>query len=274
MPDPTVHMHLHRMVALGLNTYEAKAYLSLVLKDSFAAAELATQAGIPRQRIYDVLTRLVQRGLARDSPGRVTRYSATDPETAIGALIAAQRRELDDLASRSQSLTGELQAAWLRGRSGTTPGTHVEVLRDPALLTVRAEEVEQGVSAELLTLATAAGGPLGAGPEFISELVSSGATVRGVYEAGRLQDADQAARIQACVDAGQDVRVADRVPMDLVLADGARAVFTLARHGADATSTSLLIEHPDMAASLRLTFDAVWSGARPLGHRVAATTDR
>ena len=46
---------VERLVRLGLMTYEARAYVTLVRRDSFTAAQIARTAGLPRQRIYDVL---------------------------------------------------------------------------------------------------------------------------------------------------------------------------------------------------------------------------
>ena len=82
-----LNVHVHGLVELGLTRYEAKAYLTLIQRESYAASELAIEAGIPRQRIYDVLNSLVSRGLARDWPGPVTRYAATDPAGAIEGLL-------------------------------------------------------------------------------------------------------------------------------------------------------------------------------------------
>ena len=63
-----LNVHVHGLVELGLTRYEAKAYLTLIQRESYAASEFAIEAGIPRQRIYDVLNSLVSRGLARDWP--------------------------------------------------------------------------------------------------------------------------------------------------------------------------------------------------------------
>ncbi len=40
-----------QLTRLGLTTYEAKAYLSLIRRDSYTAAQVSRQAGLPRQRI-------------------------------------------------------------------------------------------------------------------------------------------------------------------------------------------------------------------------------
>lgn len=52
MPDP------QSLIPLGLNAYEAAAYIALLGRPELAPADVAKQAGIPRQRVYDVLTTL------------------------------------------------------------------------------------------------------------------------------------------------------------------------------------------------------------------------
>src|SRR2546423_2528039 len=88
---------VERLVRLGLTTYEARAYVSLVRRDSFTAAQIARTAGLPRQRIYDVLATLVEKGLASTRPGAVVKYAALAPELAVERLVAAQRAQLSAL---------------------------------------------------------------------------------------------------------------------------------------------------------------------------------
>jgi hypothetical protein len=57
------------LVGLGLTQYEAKAYVALVRRDSSTAAQVSRLAGVPRQRIYDVLSSLAEKGLAASRPG-------------------------------------------------------------------------------------------------------------------------------------------------------------------------------------------------------------
>ena len=80
-----------RLVELGLTSYEAKAYLALVRRDSSAAADVARLSRIPRQRIYDVLATLVQKGLASQRPGPPAKYAAVAPAFAIERLTPAAR---------------------------------------------------------------------------------------------------------------------------------------------------------------------------------------
>ena len=79
---------------LGLTTYEARAYIALLGRESFTAAQVAKRAGLPRQRIYDVLGTLVEKGLASARPGGVVKYSAVAPELGIGRLMDIRRDEM------------------------------------------------------------------------------------------------------------------------------------------------------------------------------------
>jgi sugar-specific transcriptional regulator TrmB len=73
--------YINQLTQLGLNAYEAKAYAALLGKDSFSATQVADLSGVPRQRIYDILASLVERGLAISRPGsHGTRYAAVAPK--------------------------------------------------------------------------------------------------------------------------------------------------------------------------------------------------
>jgi hypothetical protein len=86
-----------QLTRLGLTSYEAKAYLALLRRDSSTAAQAARLANVPRQRIYDVLASLSTRasldapGAGREVRGRSRRSSALE------RLVSDQREQLADL---------------------------------------------------------------------------------------------------------------------------------------------------------------------------------
>lgn len=63
----------------GLNTYEAKSYLSLLEKQNLTAVEVSKIAGIPRARVYETLENLLSKGFCNLIAGKVKKYSAADP---------------------------------------------------------------------------------------------------------------------------------------------------------------------------------------------------
>lgn len=264
MADPNAN--LNGLVELGMTRYEAKAYLALIQRESYAASELATEAGIPRQRIYDVLNSLVARGLARDWPGPVTRYAAASPDTAVERLLAVQRRSLSALEEHSASLAAQLRETFDSGREQTAPLDYVEVLRDPSLLGARFLDLQREAEHELLTFAKPpyAQSTNAVGLAATERIVARGGQARCVYEPSLLDDPDAVAETLAFIAAGEGARVAENLPMKLALADGHRALFSLTDPVAGGlTSTNILVEHPALTASLRLAFEAVWERALP-----------
>ena len=108
-----------QLTRLGLTSYEAKAYLTLIRRDSFTAAQVARQSGLPRQRIYDVLGSLVQKGLAVARPGNVVKYAATAPELAIDLLLTAHRDELSRMERDARIMVSDLKPAYEAGQAHT-----------------------------------------------------------------------------------------------------------------------------------------------------------
>src|SRR5437899_3352526 len=126
-----------QLVRLGLTSYEARAYIALTGRDSFTAAQAARVAGLPRQRIYDVLGSLVQKGLAVARPGSVVKYAATEPALALELLMATRREELHSLELGAAATVRALTAAFVAGRDHTDPLEYSEVLPDPRATTAR-----------------------------------------------------------------------------------------------------------------------------------------
>ena len=67
---------------VGLNQYEAAAYKALLGRAEMTTTEVAARAKIPRQRVYDVLASLENKGLATSRDGTPRVYSAVEPHRA------------------------------------------------------------------------------------------------------------------------------------------------------------------------------------------------
>ena len=133
------------LTGLGLTTYEAKAYVALLGRDSFTAAQVARQGQLPRQRIYDVLGSLVEKGLASSRPGSVVKYAAVAPELAIERLVAAHRRSMGRSSARAEMVIAELTPVFATGRAHTDPLEYIEVLRDAGAINERFAELQNSV---------------------------------------------------------------------------------------------------------------------------------
>ena len=71
---------LKSLGVFNLNLYEAKAYLALLEREILSPVEVAAISGVPRGRIYEVLNKLLDKGLSNLIPGPVKQYKATNPD--------------------------------------------------------------------------------------------------------------------------------------------------------------------------------------------------
>src|SRR5436190_2292936 len=134
-----------RLTHLGLTSYEARAYVALVRRDSYTAAQVSRLAELPRQRIYDVLGSLVAKGLATARPGSVVKYAAVAPDVAIERLVDAHRAQLADLEHQAAETIAELSPAFEAGQTHTDPLEYIELLRDRRAINERFAELQASV---------------------------------------------------------------------------------------------------------------------------------
>lgn len=91
---------LRTVQELGFTEYEAKAYLALLDEAPLTGYKVAQNSGVPRSKIYEVLSGLVKRGAVLVNHQEPVRYAPLSPKE----LIARRRQEMEesiDAAERS-----------------------------------------------------------------------------------------------------------------------------------------------------------------------------
>jgi sugar-specific transcriptional regulator TrmB len=247
-----------RLTRLGLTTYEARAYAALVRRESFTAAQVARQAGLPRQRIYDVLGSLVHKGLASGRPGPTVKYAAVAPELAIERLIGMQRDRLADLEREAMAAIDSLTPEYEAGRAHTDPLEYIEVLRDAAAINRRFVELQRQVKREILIFTKP---PFARPPQENVEGIEVSRThrARSVYELAALDDPRVDAAIREFMEAGTEARFVDRLPLKLVIIDESIVMFGMDDPVAGSEAvTIVVVEHPALASTLKLAFESTW----------------
>lgn len=252
------------LVELGLTGYEASAYVALTRREDATAAEVSQIAGLPRQRIYDVLDGLVNRGLATVAPGRPARYMAAPPDEALGQLMEEQRAQLVRLEREVADTVSRLTPAYRAGRGANDPLNFIEVLREPAVIAKRFGEFEATAEREILvfTKPPYAIEP-GANVEGL-KLLERNIVARSVYERSIYDDPGSVDAVREFIAAGEQARVVDELPLKLVVIDERVAMFTMEDPIAGKPAlTIMIVEHPALASLLKIAFEAVWAIGSP-----------
>jgi sugar-specific transcriptional regulator TrmB len=251
---------------LGLNAYESKAYLTTLTKEGLTAAQIADLSGVPRQRVYDVLASLVERGLVSAQPGgRGSRYSATSPQAALGALIDTETARIERLQAATAGLIENLTTVYDEGRRDQSPLDYISVLRGPVAIAERLVEIQSACREEILAFSKP---PYAASPQESLDAMGprlGALEVRSVYEDQVLIDPDMRAAVHRFVDAGEKARFMPEVPLKLVIVDVSTVMFTMENYLAGRNDlTALVIEHASLSRTLKLAFEAVWSAGDDL----------
>jgi sugar-specific transcriptional regulator TrmB len=279
--EPGVHsfavvgdpVSVERLVRLGLTLYEARAYVALVRRDASTPAEVARLAGVPRPRIYDVLESLVGKGLATDRPGRTAKYAATPPDRVAGQLMLVHRERVAALEDDARGLVDEMRPAYQAGQLHTEPLDYIEVIRSPAALATTFNELQGMVEREMLAFSK---GPAAVDANVVGLQLARRRVLRSVYEFSVLVDERQLTGVRARLEAGEQARFVEQLPMRLSVIDERTVLLALPDLVAGRNDvTTLVIEHPHLARTLKIGFESVWAtgvtftqACRRLGIRV------
>jgi sugar-specific transcriptional regulator TrmB len=245
--------------AIGLDERQESAYRALVAIGAAEVAELAHRLALPEHEIEIALRRLERHGLAAQSPARAGRWVAAPPGLALGALLTQHRHELEQAELAAVLLAEEYRA------ESTEAAVHdlVEVVTGASAVSHRFRQLQLGAAEEVCALVT--GTPLAVtGPENKAEETATtrGVRYRVVIEQEVLAAPGGIEELSTALGRHEQVRVIDRVPTKLVIADHGLAMVPLT--GPAAEPAALVVHASGLLESLYGLFQAVWRDSMPL----------
>jgi hypothetical protein len=189
----------------------------------------------------------------------VVKYAATAPELAMDHLIQAHRQQLAELERDATGMVADMMSAWEDGQAHTDPLEYIEVLRDTRAINERFAELQASVKREILVFTKP---PYATPPQenVEGQQVARSHKARSVYELSAFDDPAFVAGIRAFLAAGEEARFVPHLPLKLVIIDETIVMFGMEDPVAgSADLTIVVVEHPSLAKTLKLAFDAVWS---------------
>ena len=254
-----------RLQALGLNAYEARSYLVLVGHPRFKALELAARAHVPRQKIYEVLDSLVEKGFARVMQDRTKLFSAVPPDQALPAYLERRAHALEaELAEQNKaasSLLNDLMSAFTEGQGGKGTLDFLRIVNDPVQTAVQFRAMLAAARGEYLEFSRPpyAVDPLDA--EQVLQARSRRVRCRMIVESGTLDAAHQ--RFLADYEtAGVEIRQIEKVPLKMAVMDGGCGLLALVDPViTKPTWTAIVFEHDGMAEAMKSLFEDYWRRA-------------
>lgn len=258
-------LHWRELQQVGLNAYEARSYLVLMGHPRFKALELAARAHVPRQKIYEVLDSLVEKGFAQVVQEKTKLFSAVDPALSIPGFLARRSRMLhNELTEQSRLASGlieDLTQAYKLGQSGKGALDFLSLVSDPTQTGIHYRRMLKAVGLSYNEFVQ---------PPFavdtVDERLLEDAAARGVHcrllVDSALTDRDQRTRLAGQSDFGVEVRFLENLPLKLALFDVNSGLIALPDPVQTKPSwTSVVFEHKGFAEAMSGLFENYWCRA-------------
>ncbi|MFG2591384.1 TrmB family transcriptional regulator [Streptomyces sp. NPDC048438] len=243
---------------LGLEPDDERVYRALLGRPNCTATLLSDLLEVPQVHVDRALCHLVGWGLVISSADE--QFTAAPPAMALGALITQRRDGLRVAEQALVTFAEEHRAAM----TGSSISDLIEVVTGVDAIRHRFLQVQQAARRQVRSFITA---PFVAVPpdENSAEPMAIG---RGVHfravldravlaEPGIVTDAIESLRM------GVELRVADQLPMKLVLADADLGLVPLAVTPAGEPG-AVLLHRSGLLDALDALFETVWRAAHPL----------
>lgn len=259
---------------LGLNAYESRSYLVLLGHSRFKALELAPRAHVPRQKIYEVLDSLVEKGFARVVQDRTKLFSAVEPNLAIPAYLARKRQlaeqELTDQARYANNLMEDLSGLYSEGKGGRGTLDFLRIVAEPTQTASEYRRMLSEVSSEYLEFSRA---PYAVDPldeKLVKQARAKGVSCRLLIESGSL-DEHHRQRLVEYASAGVEIRQAPSLPLKMAVFDCRSGLIALLDPViSKPTWTSLVFDHAGLGEAMKHLFEDRWQRAVEFGEPAAA----
>jgi len=258
-----------RLQQLGLNAYESRSYLVLLGHSKFKALELAARAHVPRQKIYEVLDSLVEKGFAQVVQEKTKLFSAVEPSLAIPGYLGRKRQtleqELMDNSRAGSGLIDDLKALYSEGQGGRGTLDFLRIVTEPTQTAAEYRRMLGEVKREYLEFSRP---PYAVDPleeKLVKQAGSAGVACRLLLEAASL-DGGHRQRLSEYMSAGVEVRLAESLPMKLAVFDETNGMIALLDPVISRpTWTAVVFHHEGMGEAMRGLFEQHWRMGRALG---------
>ncbi|HLJ18091.1 MAG TPA: helix-turn-helix domain-containing protein [Bryobacteraceae bacterium] len=265
LPETDFQRFWRRLQQMGLNAYEARSYLVLIGHPRFKALELAARSHVPRQKIYEVLDSLVEKGFAQVVQEKTKLFSAVEPSLAIPSYFARRERaltqELTDQSRSAHGLIDDLMAAYSEGQGGRGTLDYLRIVSEPGQTASQYRRMLSDVEAEYLEFSRP---PYAVDPleeQLVRQARTRGAICRLLLEAGALGD-DHRHRLLEFSSIGVEVRQIPSLPMKLALFDCSKGMIALLDPVITKPSwTSLIFDHRGLGEAMKGLFEEYWRQA-------------
>jgi DNA-binding CsgD family transcriptional regulator/sugar-specific transcriptional regulator TrmB len=244
--------------ALGVSPEHEAVYGVLAGRAQADPAELGDALRVPTAEIEAALAQLTACGLVKSTPDGA--FAAAPPAVALGAMISERRAELRSAELALVTLAEEHRKAM----AGRSISELIEVVTGVEAIRHRFAQVQHAARTQVRSFVTMpfVAVPPGANP-VESQMVAQGVRYRVVIDRPALAQPGVIAETIESLRDGVEVRVAESLPIKLILADAELALVPLTVTPGEEPG-AVLLHRAGLLTAMDALFEIVWRHAHPL----------
>jgi sugar-specific transcriptional regulator TrmB len=259
---------IDKLQLLDIPRREAEVYLALLQRNEFTAPEIAKITSVSRTKTYEILQNLVKKGLAGQSyKNGIKVFSSISPDIVLKN-ISTEYDKKKSLADELQDELMELNAA----QAGyTDPLDYIEILTEREQIKERWLSIQNNTKNELLLFSKSPYSfSLEENLDYEKALLARNVEFKCIYEYSNIKtekDIDLfITTLKKYEEIGEQIRIVDNLTMKLCISDSTITMLALNdRISLKPSITTMFVNHPSYAVSLRMVFFTFWSNGLTLG---------
>jgi sugar-specific transcriptional regulator TrmB len=266
---------IDRLKSIGFKEYEAKIFFVLLNGSPMAASDIANEAKLIRNSIYDTLKSFTQKGYCNEiETNTVLKYQIINPRVILDKIedqyTAENNRRIDVLKSTFENIEKQYNRSKSEIHSKTD---NVEMIRGfNKHRVIRYIELLKSAKKEVLGMNRIRGLVKEELNDIVSNLVSSGGSVKTIYNTGldfkimkenQVVNATNEDLIKVCEmfeRNGEEIRLTNKNIPNAVIIDGMKAFINItgARAADKNKQTDLIVNDPDFTENMIDLFQYYW----------------
>lgn len=256
---------IERLKSLGFKEYESKVLVVLLSGNPLSASDIAKEAKIIRNSIYDILKSFVEKGYCNEiETNTILNYQIIDPAVILDKITSDYKKSFN---RRMESLTetfGELQSIYkAESAKVEVPDKSIQLIR--GFNKHREEkyiELVRSSGKEILGMYS----PRRAVDETVSQdaknFIKKGGVLRSIYQLTRDKDLDDQL-LRACeqfAKTGEELKLSDFKIPNMTVFDSETVFLNLSNDKSipKHKQADLIIKNPDYAGHMRDLFLGYW----------------
>jgi sugar-specific transcriptional regulator TrmB len=258
--------YIRNFIDIGLTEREAKVYITLLSGRMFTATDLQKAVNIPRTKIYEVLHKMVNRGVCVEKKlGKNKIYEAVEPKLAMERIYSRYQNELNRKKELIDQVSNVFTPIFENSKSIVNPLDFIDVMKEKPQIHKRYTDSVRNTKREMLTFNK---GPYASDkPERLGEqedeefkLLKRGGITKDIYELNELNEVDWLFEsVNKSVQIGQQARIVDKLPIKMLIFDQEKVMFALEQPiQASGELTMIYIEHKQLAEACSMLFYHLW----------------